>query len=713
LLPPGTRIGNRYQVERMFGQGGMSNLYLARDLSQGGAIRVIKEMTARYNDPNEQRMAEELFMREAQLLATLSHPNIPKVFDKFTFQGKYYLSMEYVQGEDLGKILANRNGPMPEKDVASWGAQMATVLYYLHRQNPPIVFRDVKPSNMMISGSQVKLIDFGIARTFTSAKKGDTMRIGSPGYAPPEQYSGQTDPRSDIYALGVTLHHAITGRDPTASQTPFLLPPARTINSSVSPEMAAIIERSTQLEPEKRYPSMIEMKRDLQVVLRSHGVNVGSASMPLSAMPVAGVASVPLNPATPIQTTVPPVVVPIKNPVPVSTVPSRRRSPWLAASVLGFLAVAPVVVHFFPNLIGDSGARLAELTHMVFSSPIPSDPGLAGVSLYQRGGPLGSCFQLLESARQTQGRDPSVDIAWNNVVVEQSGGPALHLAVLVPEGAVGTEDLTGLVRGQSWLNSLGGQDKSRLILDVGRYAPKGLSSEWDQAASGQLARRQLKPVPPTALLAFGAPGLKLPSKPDSVPAFTVDFESGASGKTLALPALRPDVHALVGGRDFLWNGSEPAPAGAHAVASASEVGGAARKLSSPTLILQTSKPDVLKDYAGLHLRTVVLWERLDRLPDAPARGSIGNTTLVTPASRFSSQASQSGYFQFPAAQDSPGLQAGRAYDALFWTLSQGHDSFSGVTLRSDKDGHVSMPRWSVYTAGSEGWIFSREVEANP
>ncbi|CAM9923998.1 unnamed protein product, partial [Phaeothamnion confervicola] len=334
LLAPGTRIGSRYTIENLLGQGGMSNLYLARDAQAGGAVRVIKEMTARYADPNEQRMAEELFMREAQLLFTLNHPNIPKVWDKFTFQGKYYLNMDYVQGEDLGKLITQANKPLPEKDVANWGHQMSTVLYYLHRQNPPIVFRDVKPSNIMIAGDQVKLIDFGIARLFTPAKKGDTMRIGSPGYAPPEQYSGQTDPRSDIYALGVTLHHALTGHDPTVSQTPFLIPSAKSLNPALSDEMVNIITRSTQLDPEKRYPSMIEMKRDLQVVLRKHGVNVG-ASMPLQPLTAAAVTSGPAATATatptppiptPSVTPSAPVVAPIPIPVGATSQTSKPAS---------------------------------------------------------------------------------------------------------------------------------------------------------------------------------------------------------------------------------------------------------------------------------------------------------------------------------------------------------------------------------------------------
>ena len=210
MLQPGTMIGSRYQVVRLLGQGGMSNIYLCQHAQLQGKKYVVKEMTARYSNPEEQATALKYFEREAQLLARLRHPNLPEVFDYFSFQGRYYLVMEYIEGEDMGRLLTRVSGPLPERQVTEWATQIATVLYYLHCQKPePIIFRDVKPSNLMISGASVKLIDFGIARHFNPNKKGDTMRIGSPGYAPPEQYSGQTDPRSDIYALGVTLHAAL------------------------------------------------------------------------------------------------------------------------------------------------------------------------------------------------------------------------------------------------------------------------------------------------------------------------------------------------------------------------------------------------------------------------------------------------------------------------------------------------------------------------
>ena len=268
MFQPNSVIAGRYQVVRLVGQGGMSNLYLAYDRKYNNASVVVKEMTASYADPKEQQMAVDLFHREAKLLASLNHRHIPKVFDYFQFAGKYYLSMEYIDGVDLAIKLEETKGPLPEKQVLEWGEQIAQVLFYLHKHDPPIVFRDVKPSNIMISSQVVKLIDFGIARHFDQAKKGDTMRIGSPGYAPPEQYAAQTDPRSDIYALGVTLHHALTGRDPTATSTPFLVPPARKLNPNLAEATAAMLSRATQLDPSDRYQSALEMKKDIKHILQ-------------------------------------------------------------------------------------------------------------------------------------------------------------------------------------------------------------------------------------------------------------------------------------------------------------------------------------------------------------------------------------------------------------------------------------------------------------
>lgn len=251
----------------------MSNIYLCTDSKRPGVTLVLKEFTALYSDPKEQADALRYFQREAYLLNHLSHPNLPVVYDYFQFNNLSCLVMDYVEGEDMAKIL-ERTSPLPVMQACDWVMQTATVLYYLHNQKPPIIFRDIKPSNIIICKGIVKLIDFGIARNFSPAKKGDTMRIGSPGYAPPEQYNGQSDPRSDIYALGVTLHYALTGRDPSESQSPFVLPPARELNASVPEAVETVIKKATKLIPEERYQNALDFKRDLKQALGLKGATL-------------------------------------------------------------------------------------------------------------------------------------------------------------------------------------------------------------------------------------------------------------------------------------------------------------------------------------------------------------------------------------------------------------------------------------------------------
>ncbi|MEI2691331.1 MAG: serine/threonine-protein kinase [Anaerolineae bacterium] len=190
------------------------------------------------------------------MLACLNHPNLPKVSDYFTEHGKHYIVMEFVEGQTLEDYLSRRGGSVSEAEARGWAAQLCDVLGYLHRQQPPVIFRDLKPANVMLTPQgQLKLIDFGIARFFKAGKPGDTLVMGTPGYAAPEQHGqGQTDARSDVYSLGVLLHHLLTGYDPAA--TPFALPPVRQLNPQVSPAMAQVITRAIEVHPAQRFPTV-------------------------------------------------------------------------------------------------------------------------------------------------------------------------------------------------------------------------------------------------------------------------------------------------------------------------------------------------------------------------------------------------------------------------------------------------------------------------
>jgi len=278
-LPLGVAVQGRYTILGLLGQGGMGAVYQVADVRLGGKIMALKELSdAAITSPQAKTGAAAAFAREAQLLANLDHPNIPKVTDFFTETGKYYLVMEFVEGETLEARLTRQGAPVSEADARDWALQLCDVLTYLHGRNPSVIFRDLKPANIMLTPQgQIKLVDFGIARLFNPMKAGDTLVIGTPGYAPPEQYGkGQTDVRSDIYSLGVVLHTLLTGHDPAA--TPFALPRVRQLNPAISPQMEGVIQRATQLDPAQRYQTVAQMR----AALMGHGT-APTAVMPLPA----------------------------------------------------------------------------------------------------------------------------------------------------------------------------------------------------------------------------------------------------------------------------------------------------------------------------------------------------------------------------------------------------------------------------------------------
>jgi serine/threonine-protein kinase len=258
-------IAQRYRVLSSLGQGGMGTVYLVADQHLSDKQLAVKEVSdMAIPNPGLRRQAISNFQKEAELLSRLDHPNLPRVVDFLSQAPHHYLVMDYVEGITLEKLLVQRNQPFPEDKVLEWAGQLCTVLTYLHSQKPPVIFRDLKPDNIMLTHSgYLKLIDFGIARIFKPGQSGDTTKLGTPGYAPPEQYGGQgqTDARSDIYALGVTMHRLLTLYDPT--DTPFNLPPVRRLNAAVSTKVEQIIERATFMEPRRRYQTTAEMKQAL------------------------------------------------------------------------------------------------------------------------------------------------------------------------------------------------------------------------------------------------------------------------------------------------------------------------------------------------------------------------------------------------------------------------------------------------------------------
>jgi len=265
MLAPDTLLQNRYRILRQIGGGGMGMVYLAEDTRLPGRMCAIKEMSPAQLDPDDRTWASDGFRQEAQMLATLDHVGLTAVTDFFPEEGNLYLVMDYVRGQTLEDMLQEApDGRLDRGQALNVVRQLCDVLEYLHRQDPPVIFRDLKPSNVMLTPEgQVKLIDFGIARFFKPAQSQDTVTLGTPGYAAPEQWgaAGQSDARSDVYGLGVLLLRLATGYDPTSN--PFPLPQPRDVMPHISPKTEYLILRATPTQPGARYQSVAEFRRDV------------------------------------------------------------------------------------------------------------------------------------------------------------------------------------------------------------------------------------------------------------------------------------------------------------------------------------------------------------------------------------------------------------------------------------------------------------------
>ncbi len=277
-LQANTVLLARYKILGVVGGGGQGSVYQARDLNFPDVRKLVavKEMLNPATDPNLRASKLRTFQREANILATLSHPAIPKIFDFFDRNDRAYLVMEFITGSDL-EVLLSKTKELPIDKIIEWAIDLCDVLEYLHNHQPdPIIFRDIKPSNIMIDSlGKVRLIDFGIAKTFVPNVK-HTM-IGTEGYSAPEQYKGNVTPLSDIYSLGATLHHILTRKDPRL-EPPFSFNerPIRDFNPKAPPELVAIVERAVEFDPTKRFQSCAEMKAALER-LRYRPLSVGGA----------------------------------------------------------------------------------------------------------------------------------------------------------------------------------------------------------------------------------------------------------------------------------------------------------------------------------------------------------------------------------------------------------------------------------------------------
>lgn len=258
----GQIIENKYEILKRIGKGGMSEVYLAmdRNLNKQWAVKEIKKKA---RDRNNEVVIQSA-IAEANMMKKLDHPCLPRIVDIIDRKNVIYVVMDYIEGEPLSKIL-EQYGAQPQEIVIEWAKELAGVLEYLHMQDPPIIYRDMKPANIMLQpNGNIKLIDFGIAREYKEQNVEDTVSLGTKGYAAPEQFGGkgQTDPRTDIYCLGVTLYHLVTGQNPC--EPPYELYPIRHWKPELSAGLESIILKCTQMNPQDRYSSCAELLYALQ-----------------------------------------------------------------------------------------------------------------------------------------------------------------------------------------------------------------------------------------------------------------------------------------------------------------------------------------------------------------------------------------------------------------------------------------------------------------
>lgn len=260
-LHAGHSIGGRYEIIRKIGEGGMSHVYLAEDLKLPGKLWAVKESVS---DPARYSSIRE----EAQLLISLSHARLPRIVDFFPpdEDGYTYLVMDYIQGITLEKYFRGYRGRIPVDSILQLADQLLEVLDYLHTHDPVVVFRDLKPSNIMLTEQlELRLIDFGIARNYKQAQAQDTVKLGTVGFAAPEQYgSGQSDARSDLYGFGALMLYLTTG----GAFSEWTEDAAQSIRQDLPRHLVPVIRKLLEPMPENRYASAAEVRAVIAAAVR-------------------------------------------------------------------------------------------------------------------------------------------------------------------------------------------------------------------------------------------------------------------------------------------------------------------------------------------------------------------------------------------------------------------------------------------------------------
>jgi serine/threonine-protein kinase len=375
-------LDKTYRITRVIKEGGMGVVYQAID--EDNAVYAIKEMHDRFTNPQERSEGITRFLEEALLLRKLKgHPGVPHVYRSFIDEGRYYLSMEFIFGEDLEDIL-KRQQRFSEHQALIWADELCDILEFLHQNG--LIYRDMKPSNVMITkDGHVKVVDFGIAKLLQPGHRG-TM-IGTPGYAPPEQYQGLASEQSDVYALAATLHHLVTGRDPR-EEPPFSFPPAHTVQPDISLATSQALERALQLELSDRFKTVSEFRRALPIPTgdrqRTRAFDSAPSPkqqrkpepLPAPSRPRAVQPATPPARSRPVPVAPPPQI-PTKQPAP----PPRRRGGFgRAVRRLTFLGLAAGGLYYAglmyrPELVAPIQEYVTALVREYAPEYLPGDSG--------------------------------------------------------------------------------------------------------------------------------------------------------------------------------------------------------------------------------------------------------------------------------------------------------------------------------------------------
>lgn len=360
MLSAGTLLSGRYRVESILGQGGMGAVYLAHQEALGNKRVAVKEMELKGYSDQEMVQAVEQFNKEASFLANLDHPNLVQVTDFFIENNKHYLVMAYVTGQTLQQKLKAYGRPFSWDMLKPYADSLVEVLSYLHNQSPPILFRDLKPSNIMIEDSgRLRLIDFGIARTAQAGDRTSTFLqgTGTSGFSPIEQYGGgqSTDQRSDIYALGATLYYLLTGKIPPdavarISQGKKLIP-ATQLNPTLPKELDNLFSKSMALRQHERHASMADFQAELATI-QGPAIDTEGATEDFGELPPVGGTTNQIPPSE--QGSAPQGIVVEMFPTSPAIAPTEKQSmtPWaigFASMAVAGLMILGMVAKGFPG----------------------------------------------------------------------------------------------------------------------------------------------------------------------------------------------------------------------------------------------------------------------------------------------------------------------------------------------------------------------------